>query len=240
MFDMRYARQRGGAYHAGLRSRFTFSFGDYWDPKQVGFSSLLIINEDVIEPSKGVRTHSHRNMEIITYVLEGSLEHKDSMGNGSVITQGDVQLMSAGSGVTHSEFNPSATEEVHLLQIWVVPNIADTIPKYQQIYISPKDKRGKLHLIIAKYASEKTLSIQQDINIYVGCFHAEETANFSILEERYIYLHIAKGRIQVNDQIFNTGDAARIRHGGNLHFHSAEHAEILIFDMQTNEVPKML
>ncbi len=239
MFDMRLSHERGAAHHGWLQSRHTFSFADYWDPKQVGFSDLLVINDDNVAPSKGFGTHPHRNMEIISYVLEGALEHKDSMGTGSVIIPGDIQLMSAGSGVAHSEFNHSTQEGVHFLQIWVVPNQVNTTPSYQQIHISPEDKRGKLHLMISPNGGEKTLAIKQDINIYTGLFNADETAEFSIPENRYVYLHVAKGQIDVNGQTFNTGDAARIRDSETLTFSNGHDAEILIFDMRPNETPAM-
>ncbi len=155
MFDMRLSHERGAAHHGWLQSKHTFSFANYWDPKQVGFSDLLVINDDTVAPSKGFGTHPHRNMEIISYVLEGALEHKDSMGTGSVIVPGDIQLMSAGSRVAHSEFNHSAQENVHFLQIWVVPNEVNTTPDYQQLHISEEDKRGKLHLMISPKGGEK-------------------------------------------------------------------------------------
>jgi len=178
-------------------------------------------------------------MEIISYVLEGALEHKDSMGTGSVIVPGDIQLMSAGRGVAHSEFNHSAQEGVHFLQIWVVPNEVNTEPDYQQVHIDEADKRGKLHLIISPKGGEKTLSIKQDINIYSGLFDGEETAEFTIPDGRYVYLHVARGRVDVNGKTFNTGDAARIRDGGSLSFTNGDNAEILIFDMRPEEVPTM-
>lgn len=239
MFDMRLSHERGAAHHGWLQSKHSFSFANYWDPKQVGFSDLLVINDDNVAPSKGFGTHPHRNMEIISYVLEGALEHKDSMGTGSVIVPGDIQLMSAGRGVAHSEFNHSAQEGVHFLQIWVVPNEVNTEPDYQQVHIDEADKRGKLHLIISPKGGEKTLSIKQDINIYSGLFDGEETADFVIPDGRYVYLHVAKGRVDVNGKTFNTGDAARIREGGSLSFTKGDNAEILIFDMRPEEVPTM-
>jgi redox-sensitive bicupin YhaK (pirin superfamily) len=240
MFDMRLSHERGAAHHGWLKSRHSFSFADYWDSKQVGFSDLLVINEDTVAPSKGFGTHPHRNMEIISYVLEGSLEHKDSMGTGSIIVPGDIQLMSAGRGVAHSEYNHSAQEEVHFLQIWVVPNEANTEQSYQQLHIAPEDKRGKLHLMISPTGGAKTLAIKQDINIYSGLFDGEETADFNIPEGRYVYLHIAKGQLEVNGRTFHAGDAARIRKGGILSFRNGAQAEVLIFDMRPEEVPTML
>ena len=239
MFDMRLSHARGAAHHGWLQSKHTFSFADYWDPKQVGFSDLLVINDDTVAPSKGFGTHPHRNMEIISYVLEGALEHKDSMGTGSVIVPGDIQLMSAGHGVAHSEFNHSAQENVHFLQIWVVPDQVNTAPGYQQIHIAPEDKRGKFHLMISPEGGKKTLAIKQDINIYSGLFDGHETADFVIPEGRYVYLHVAKGSVDVNGKTFNTGDAARIREGGTLSFSRGNQAEILIFDMRPEEIPSM-
>ena len=239
MFDMRLSQERGAAHHGWLQSKHSFSFADYWDPKQVGFSDLLVINDDTVSPSKGFGTHPHRNMEIISYVLEGALEHKDSMGTGSVIIPGDIQLMSAGSGVAHSEFNHSAQENVHFLQIWIVPNKVNTTPGYQQINIAPEDKRGKLHLMISEQGGDKTIAVKQDIRIYAGLFNGDESAEFTIPEDRYVYLHVAKGSLLVNGQLFNTGDAARIREGGTLSFSGGDQAEILLFDMRPEERPSM-
>lgn len=239
MFDMRLANDRGVANHGWLNSRHTFSFADYWDPQQVGFSDLLVINDDTVAPSKGFGTHPHRNMEIISYVLDGALAHEDSMDNGSLIIPNDIQLMSAGSGVTHSEFNYSELEYVHFLQIWVVPNTVNTTPSYQQLHIAPEDKRGKLHLMVSAQGGEKTLSIKQDINIYAGLFNGNETATYSMPKDRYTYVHVAKGSIQINGQHFNTGDAARIRESGDLILSHGDQAEILIFDMRPNEIPAM-
>lgn len=239
MFDMRLSHQRGPAHHGWLKSHHSFSFADYWDPKQVGFSDLLVINDDTVAPSKGFGTHPHQNMEIISYVLEGALEHKDSMGTGSVIVPGDIQLMSAGRGVAHSEYNHSAQEDVHFLQIWVVPNQANTEQSYQQLHISPEDKRGKLHLMISPTGGEKALAIKQDIKIYSGLFDGDETAEFEIPEGRYVYLHVAKGQVEVNGQVFHTGDAARIREGGKLSFSHGQNAEVLVFDMRPKEIPSM-
>ncbi|MEB3767910.1 pirin family protein [Acinetobacter sp. MD2] len=239
MFDMRLAKDRGTAQHGWLHSQHSFSFANYWDPKQVGFSDLLVINDDTVSPSKGFGTHPHQNMEIISYVLEGALAHKDSMGTGSIIVPGDIQLMSAGSGVAHSEFNHSATTNVHFLQIWIVPNQVNSTPSYQQLHIADEDKRGKFHLMIAPNAADKTLSIKQDINIYSGLFDGAEQANFVITEHRYVYVHVAKGSVDINGQIFHAGDAARIRSAQNLHFSQGQNADVLIFDLRPNELPQM-
>ncbi|EPF73599.1 pirin family protein [Acinetobacter rudis] len=239
MFDMRLAADRGVANHGWLKSHHTFSFANYWDPKQVGFSDLLVINDDTVAPAKGFGTHPHRNMEIISYVLDGALEHKDSMGTGSVIIPGDIQLMSAGSGIAHSEFNHSHHEQVHFLQIWVVPNEVNTASSYQQVHIHPDDKRGKLHLMISAQGGEKTLAIKQDINIYAGLFDGEETTEYTMPEHRYTYVHVARGSIEINGKIFHAGDAARIREAGKLSLTHASNAEVLIFDMRPIETPSM-
>lgn len=239
MFDMRLAKDRGVAHHGWLNSKHTFSFADYWDPEQVGFSDLLVINDDTVNPGKGFGTHPHRNMEIISYVLTGALAHEDSMGNGSLIIPNDIQLMSAGHGVTHSEFNYSELENVHFLQIWIVPNTVNTQPSYQQLHLSPEDKRGKLHLLVSAQGGEKTLAIKQDINIYAGLLDGKESIEFNMPEHRYTYVHVAKGSIKINGQQFNTGDAARIRESGNLTLSHGNQAEVLIFDMRPNERPQM-
>lgn len=239
MFDLRRAADRGIANHGWLKSYHSFSFANYWDPKQVGFSDLLVINDDTVAPAKGFGTHPHQNMEIISYVLDGELEHQDSMGTGSTIIPGDIQLMSAGSGIAHSEFNHSKQESVHFLQIWIVPNEINTAPSYQQVHIPSEDKRGKLHLMISAQAAEKTLAIKQDINIYAGLFDGAETAEYNIPEQRYTYIHVAKGSIEINGQRFEAGDAARVRVAAKLSFSQAQNAEVLIFDMRPNEVPSM-
>lgn len=235
MIEQRLSYERGTADHGWLKARFSFSFANYWDPNQIGFSDLLVINDDQIAPGKGFGTHPHKNMEIFTYILEGALEHKDSMGNGSIIKAGDIQLMSAGSGVTHSEFNPLSSQKTHSLQIWVMPDIENTQPRYQQHSLSPEDKRGKLRLIISKDGHGNSLKIHQDINIYAGLFDKGETTVFNIPSDRYVYIHLAKGSLKVNDIQFNAGDGARIRHEKQLKITNAEQAEILLFDMRPVE-----
>ncbi|CAI3933660.1 Redox-sensitive bicupin YhaK [Commensalibacter communis] len=235
MIEQRFANQRGFSDHGWLKARFTFSFANYWDPKQIGFSDLLVINDDQIASGRGFGTHPHKNMEIFSYVLEGALEHRDSMGNGSIIKAGDIQLMSAGSGVTHSEFNPSSTQKTHSLQIWIVPNVEKTKPTYQQHHISNELKRGKLQLIISPNGENNSLYIRQDIKIYSGLFDGEEQEIFNIPENRYVYLHVARGSLKINDLIFNAGDGARIRHEQQLHFNHGQNAEVLLFDMRPIE-----
>lgn len=235
MIEQRYSYERGAADHGWLKARFSFSFANYWDPNQIGFSDLLVINDDQIASGKGFGTHPHKNMEIFTYILEGALEHKDSMGNGSIIKAGDIQLMSAGSGVTHSEFNPLATQKTHSLQIWVMPDTENTEPSYQQHSLSPEEKRGQLKLIISKDGQDNSLKIRQDIKIYAGLFDKGEETLFHIPADRYVYIHLAKGSLKINDIEFNAGDGARIRHEKQLKITQGAGAELLLFDMRPLE-----
>lgn len=236
MIEQRLSEQRGAGNHGWLNSRHTFSFASYWDPQQTGFSDLLVINDDRVAASRGFGAHPHNNMEIISYVLEGALAHKDSMGTGSVIVPGDVQLMSAGSGVTHSEFNHSNTEGVHFLQIWVVPAEKNSEPGYQQVSIPESEKRGQLRLIISPEGENGALRIRQDVRIYAGLFDGEEQATFTLGQNRYAYIHVAKGSVQVNGITFNAGDGARVREEEALTFSGGDQAEVLLFDLRPLEV----
>jgi len=232
MIEQRLSAQRGRGDHGWLHSRHTFSFANYWDPEQAGFSDLLVINDDRVAPSRGFGAHPHRNMEIISYVLEGALEHKDSMGTGSVIRPGDVQLMSAGSGVTHSEFNHSGADEVHFLQIWVVPAEKETPPAYQQVTVADAEKRGALRLIVSPEGGAGVLRIRQDMRIWSGLFDDAEQQTFSLAADRWAWIHLARGSITVNGIRFNAGDGARIRNESTLTFSDGEQAEVLLFDMR--------
>jgi len=232
MIEQRLSAQRGRGDHGWLHSRHTFSFANYWDPEQAGFSDLLVINDDRVAPSRGFGAHPHRNMEIISYVLEGALEHKDSMGTGSVIRPGDVQLMSAGSGVTHSEFNHSGADEVHFLQIWVVPAEKETPPAYQQVTVADAEKRGALRLIVSPEGGAGVLRIRQDMRIWSGLFDDAEQQTFSLAADRWAWIHLARGAITVNGIRFNAGDGARIRNESMLTFSDGEQAEVLLFDMR--------
>lgn len=232
MLQVRYAHLRGAANRGWLESYHTFSFADYWDAKQQGFSDLRVINDDRIMPAKGFATHAHQNMEIFTYLLSGALQHQDSMGNGSVILPGDLQLMSAGSGITHSEFNHSASEMLHLLQIWVKPARLDTPPSYQQISLDPAAKRNQLRLIATDVAQPGVLLIGQDCQIYAGHFHQNSAYHFSLNAQRYAYLQVASGQLTVNDQPLQAGDGVRIRDESSLIFRDANQAEVLLFDLR--------
>ncbi len=236
MIEQRLSEQRGLGDHGWLHSRHTFSFANYWDPKQVGFSDLLVINDDQVAPGRGFGAHPHSNMEIISYVLEGALEHKDSMGTGSVIVPGDVQLMSAGSGVTHSEFNHSGEENVHFLQIWIVPSENGTEPGYQQVSVAEAEKRGKFRLIVSPSGTDGSLTVRQDMKIYAGFFDGAEQATFALDADRYAYIHVARGSIKVNGVEFRTGDGARIRNEDSVTFTDGDQAEVLLFDLRPVEV----
>ena len=237
MFEIRKANDRGIANHGWLNSMHTFSFGSYFDPKQQGFSDLLVINDDQVQPGKGFGTHPHNNMEIFSYVLEGALEHKDSMGTGSVIMPGDVQMMSAGTGIQHSEFNPSQTESVHFLQIWIVPNQKNVTPRYQQVHFKDASKRGQLCLIISPEGEDGSLSVYQDTKVYSGLFDGEESIQLKLNPDRYAYIRVAKGDLEINGYCFHAGDGARIRKEHALTFGKGNKSEVLLFDLRPNEKP---
>ena len=236
MIEQRLSEQRGLGDHGWLNSHHTFSFASYFDPKQVGFSDLLVINDDRVAASRGFGAHPHSNMEIISYVLEGELAHKDSMGTGSVIVPGDVQLMSAGSGVTHSEFNNSKTDGVHFLQIWIVPSENGTEPGYQQVSVADAEKRGNLRLIASRTGGENALRVRQDIKIYSGLFDGDEQQTIDLDAERYAYIHVARGSVTVNGIAFKAGDGARVRNEASLTFTDGDKAEVLLFDLRPVEV----
>jgi redox-sensitive bicupin YhaK (pirin superfamily) len=237
MLDIRKAADRGVADHGWLSSRHTFSFANYYDPKQVGFSDLLVINDDRVAPAQGFGKHPHRDMEIFSYVLEGALEHKDTMGTGSVIEPGDVQLMSAGRGVAHSEFNHSPTSPVHFLQIWIVPNQTGIAPEYQQQHFTPEEKRGRLRLIISPDGAENSLHIHQDARVYAGLFDGDESATLTLAPNRYAYVHVARGSVSVNGVALGEGDGVRVRDETALTLSNGTDAEVLVFDLRPVETP---
>ncbi|MBV8259768.1 MAG: pirin family protein [Paraburkholderia sp.] len=239
MIELRKADQRGRGEHGWLSSRHTFSFANYYDPKQVGFSDLLVINDDRVAPARGFGKHPHRDMEIFSYVLEGALEHKDSMGTGSVIVPGDVQLMSAGTGVAHSEFNHSADEGVHFLQIWIAPNVKGAQPRYQQKNIADEEKRGKFRLILSPDGAEDSLVLRQDARVYAGRLDGAETAKLEVGADRYVYVHVARGSVKLNGVELVEGDGARIRSERELSFSDGHGAEVLVFDLRNIEVSEL-
>nr|UOZ96756.1 Quercetin 2,3-dioxygenase [Cupriavidus sp.] len=237
--EIRRSAQRGVANLGWLSSRHTFSFGHYFDPQQQGFSDLLVINDDRVQPGKGFDTHGHRDMEIFSYVLEGALAHKDSMGTGAEIRPGDVQMMSAGSGIRHSEFNASDSALVHFLQIWIVPNRNGVAPRYQQQFFSDDDKRGRLRLIISPEGEDGSLSVYQDTRVYAGLFHGDERAVLAIAENRHAYVHLAQGQLTVNGERLEEGDGARLRNVQEIRVEQGKQAEVLVFDLRPQELPKM-
>ena len=236
MFELRKAKDRGVANLGWLNSRHTFSFGHYYDPHQQGFSDLLVINDDRVQPDKGFGTHSHADMEIFSYVLEGALEHKDSMGTGSLIKPGDVQMMSAGTGIRHSEFNPSKTDLVHFLQIWIVPEQKQVAPRYQQVHFDEAQKRGRLCLIISPDGKEGSLSVYQDVKVFAGLFNETESAELEIGVNRYAYVHVARGNLDINGTRLEEGDGVRIREERVLRFTEGNNAEVLVFNLRPNEL----
>ena len=237
MLELRKSSDRGVARFNWLESRHTFSFGGYDDPKHQGFSDLLVINEDRVRPGTGFATHSHRDMEIFTYVLEGALEHKDSTGTGSVIRAGDMQLMSAGSGIRHSEFNPSDSETVHFLQMWIVPEVKGVRPHYQQKHFDDEQKRGRLHLVLSPGGAKGSMSLFQDARVYAGLFDGSKQATLELESRRYAYVHVARGSLQVNGLPLDEGDGVRVRDEQRLDFAAGRSAEVLVFDLRPRELP---
>jgi redox-sensitive bicupin YhaK (pirin superfamily) len=231
MLQIRKAQERGYADHGWLRSYHSFSFADYFDPEHVEFGALRVINEDRVAAGKGFGTHAHRDMEIISYVLEGRLEHKDSIGTGSVIEPGDVQRMSAGSGVRHSEFNPSREQSVHFLQIWIQPDQSGIPPSYEQKHFDPEAKRGRLRLIASPDAREGSVTIHQDAYVYAGLLDGEEQAVHKLDAGRRAYVHVARGSVHVNGEALSTGDAAKLTDISEVKLDRGKDAEVLLFDL---------
>jgi redox-sensitive bicupin YhaK (pirin superfamily) len=231
MDNIRRSADRGFADHGWLKSFHTFSFADYFDPKHMEFGPLRVINEDRVAAGAGFGTHAHRDMEIISYVLEGELAHKDSMGNGSTIRPGDVQRMSAGSGVRHSEFNPSPSNKVHFLQIWIQPSARNIEPSYEEKRFDAGEKRGRLRLIVSPDRADGSLLMHQDAKVYAGLFDGDERADFSVGPGRLIYVHVARGTLNANDSRLSTGDALQITNGSRLRIEQGRQAEVLVFDL---------
>ena len=233
MLQVRKADERGYADFGWLKSRHTFSFGQYYDPQQLGFSDLLVINDDRVAADAGFGTHPHRDMEIFSYVLKGALEHKDSMGTGSVIRPGDVQMMSAGSGITHSEFNHSDRELVHFLQIWIQPDRRGVPPRYQQRNFTPDEKRGHLRLIISPAGENGALSVYQDVKVYAGLFDGDETDTLTLTPGRRAYVHVARGNVVLNGIPLSAGDGVRVTDEERLQLEQGTDAEVLVFDLRS-------
>jgi quercetin 2,3-dioxygenase len=231
MIQIRQSKERGGADHGWLKSQHTFSFSDYWDPKWTSFRSLRVINEDWVAPNTGFPTHPHRDMEIITYVLDGKLEHKDSLGTGSVILPGDGQRMTAGSGIRHSEFNPSTTEKVHLLQIWITPEKEGLQPSYEQKSFPEEEKRGRLRLLASRDAKDGSVKINQDAKLYVSLLKPGEEVAHEFGAKRHGWLQVARGAVELNGKKLNEGDGAAISEEKKIAIKGAQDAEVLLFDL---------
>ena len=230
MTELRPAAERGHANHGWLDSYHSFSFADYQDPRHMGFGPLRVINEDRVAPGSGFGTHGHRDMEIISYVLEGALAHKDSMGTGSTIVPGDVQRMSAGRGVLHSEYNDDKARTTHFLQIWLEPDVTGIAPSYEQKHFTPEEKRGRLRLIASPDGREGSVSIHQDALLYAGLFDGAESAKYSLEEGRKGYVHVARGTVQVNGHALRAGDALKTD-AGRIEIERGKDAEVLVFDL---------
>jgi quercetin 2,3-dioxygenase len=231
VIELRKSEERGHANHGWLDSYHSFSFADYYDPANMGFGPLRVINEDYIEAGSGFGMHGHRDMEIVTYVLDGELAHKDSMGNGSVIRPGDVQRMSAGTGVMHSEFNHADGRETHLLQIWIEPDARGIAPGYEEKHFNVGDKRGRLRLIASPDARDGSVLIHQDANVYAGLFDGEERASLPIAAGRRAYVHVARGSVVINGETLKAGDALKAHGEIEIDIAEGQQAEVLLFDL---------
>jgi hypothetical protein len=231
MLEIRRASERGHAEHGWLDSWHSFSFADYYDPAHMGFSALRVINEDRIQPGTGFGTHGHRDMEIISYVLEGALGHKDSMGTGSTIVPGDVQRMSAGRGVQHSEQNHDKAGVTHFLQIWIEPNVRGIPPGYEQKHFDAASKRGRLRLVASPDGAEGSVTIHQDARVYAGLFDGAERAAAVLAPGRKAYVHLVRGKLTVNGTPLETGDALKASGIADITLEKGESAEVLLFDL---------
>ena len=231
MITLRRSEERGQANHGWLKSAHTFSFAGYYDPAHMGFGPLRVINDDVIAAGRGFGTHGHRNMEIITFVLEGALEHKDSMGNGSAIRPGEIQVMSAGSGVTHSEFNHSKKEVVHLLQIWITPNKTGLKPTYQQKSFSEEQRLGKLCLLASGRKQSGAATINQDADLFTAALAPKGKVEHALKPDRHAWVQVTRGSLTVNNTSLNEGDAAAISDEKQLELSTATGGEFLLFDL---------
>jgi quercetin 2,3-dioxygenase len=231
MITLRRAEDRGHADHGWLNSYHTFSFADYYDPREMGFGPLRVINEDRVQAGMGFGTHGHRDMEIISYVLEGALAHKDSIGTGSVIEPGDVQRMSAGTGVMHSEYNHSQRDLVHFLQIWIEPKQRGVPPSYEQKRFATEDKRGRLRLVASPDGNDGSVHVHQDAWVYASVLDGADAVAYALPAGHRAYVHVARGTVEVNGQRLSAGDGAKISGESELRFSNAQAAELLLFDM---------
>lgn len=231
MIEIRPAKERGHANHGWLDSHHTFSFADYYDPNHMGFRALRVINDDTVEGGQGFGTHPHRDMEIISYVLEGALQHRDSMGTGSVIRPDDVQRMSAGTGVTHSEFNASKIEPVHFLQVWLLPRERGIKPGYEQKTFSREEKAGRLRLVASPDGRDGSTTIHSDALVYAGLFDAEQRAELVLEPNRHAWVHVARGEVTVNGHELGAGDGVALSAEPSVRIDSGRNAEVLVFEL---------
>lgn len=231
MINIRKSTERGRVDHVWLNTSHTFSFADYYDQKHMGFRELRVINEDRVQPREGFPTHPHRDMEIITYVLEGALEHKDSMGNGSVIRPGEVQRMSAGTGITHSEFNHSGSELVHFLQIWILPNQEGVKPSYEQKVFPDEEKLNNIRLIASQDGREGSVTIHQDVNLYAAIIEQKKELGYHVPAGRHVWLQVVRGSIELNGTSLDSGDGVAVSNEEYLNVIGKEKAEVLLFDL---------
>jgi len=233
--EIRPSTARGYADHGWLKSYHSFSFADYFDPKHVEFGPLRVINEDRVAAGAGFGTHGHRDMEIISYVLSGELAHKDSTGTASTIRPGDVQRMSAGSGVRHSEFNPSSEAGVHFLQIWILPDKTGIAPSYEEKRFPAEEKRGRLRLIASPDRAEGSVLIHQDARVYAGLFDGAEQATLDVGKDRWTYVHVARGSIEINGTSLAAGDALKLKDAKQVTLGNGKEAEVIVFDLPPGE-----
>jgi hypothetical protein len=231
MLTVRPSADRGYADHGWLKSFHSFSFANYYDPEHMGFGNLRVINEDRVAPGRGFGTHGHRDMEIISYVLEGNLAHRDTMGNVKGIPPGDVQRMSAGTGVQHSEFNHAPDQTTHFLQIWIQPNVTGIPPSYEQKSFAEAEKRGRLRLVASPDGAEGSVLVHADARVFAGLFEGDERARLAIDPSRKAYVHVVRGEIEVNGRALQTGDAAMIQDEGAVALAAGRAAEVLVFDL---------
>jgi redox-sensitive bicupin YhaK (pirin superfamily) len=232
VIKVRKAEERGHFDFGWLNTYHSFSFGEYYDPQQIRFRSLRVINEDFVQPGHGFPTHGHRDMEIITYILQGALEHRDSMGHGSIIRRGDAQRMSAGTGVTHSEANPSPNAPVHLLQIWIIPSEQDLTPEYEEKRFSDEEKRNQLRLIVSPDASEGSVRIHQDAKVFASLLDKGKGVDHALDNGRSAWLQVAAGSVTLNDVALKQGDGAAVSQESSLRIVAQEPAEVLLFDLK--------
>jgi redox-sensitive bicupin YhaK (pirin superfamily) len=231
MFEIRRSNERGHANHGWLDSYHSFSFADYYDPEHMHFGALRVINEDRVAGGQGFGAHGHRDMEIVSYVLDGALAHRDSMGNGSTIRPGDVQRMSAGTGVRHSEFNGSPTDTAHFLQIWIIPDAPGGAPGYEEKRFADDEKRGRLRVIASPDSADGSVKIGADARIFAGLFNGDERADFDGPAGRRVYVHVARGAVTVNGETLGAGDAAKLEDVSKVTLEKGDNAEVLLFDL---------